>query len=58
MAAQSGAAVLEESIILALRAVFILLAVAAVGVGFLLPTPGGETAAADKAPQIATLDLD
>ena len=41
----------------AVRAVFILLALAAVAVGFLLPTPGAETAAADKSPQIATLDL-
>jgi len=41
----------------AVRAVFILLALAAIAVGFLLPTPGAETAAADKSPQIATLDL-
>jgi len=42
----------------ALRVVFIVLALAAVTVGFLLPTPGASPAAADKAPQIATLDLD
>lgn len=43
---------------MALRVVFILLALAAVIVGFLLPTPGASPEAADKAPQIATLDLD
>ena len=48
----------EECSILALRVVFILLALAAVTVGFLLPTPGASPEAADKAPQIATLDLD
>ncbi|MDZ4321200.1 MAG: hypothetical protein U1A07_20570 [Phenylobacterium sp.] len=42
---------------MALRAVFVILALAAVAVGFLLPTPGAQTAAADKSPQIATLDL-
>jgi hypothetical protein len=42
----------------ALRAVFVLLAVAAVAVGFLLPTPGAEPNPAHQTSQIATLDLD
>jgi hypothetical protein len=49
---------LEEFVILALRAVFVLLALAAVAVGFLLPTPGAGSDPAPQTSQIATLHLD
>ena len=49
---------IEEFEILALRAVFVLLAVVAVAVGFLLPTPGAGPHPVNQTAQIATLDLD
>ncbi|MDO8899883.1 MAG: hypothetical protein Q7V15_00845 [Phenylobacterium sp.] len=42
---------------MALKAFFVLLALAAVLIGFALPTPGTRAKAPEPIPQIATLDI-